>query len=164
MKTRYIFLWFLAAFILQSVFVLSFGIGGHAPNFILCVSIAFAFYYELGPALVFASVFGLLLDVNFSVLTGPSALILPVVVLAMEPLKDFFYKERLINVLMISLVGTVLYYGMQWAVIKLFKGAYSFMYMAGHIPMLLLMNTAVMLVLYFVLARRLIAIDRDKFI
>lgn len=164
MKNRYIFLWFLTAFLLQSGFVLNFGIMGLAPNFILCVTILFAFYYESSATLVFALVFGLLQDVNFSVLIGPSALILALIALAMNPLKNFFYKESMINVLMISSLGTIMYYGLMWLVIKTFKGIYTFAYMAKNLPALLVMNTLVMFVLYFVLAKRLIALDRKKYI
>ena len=164
MKHRYIFLWFLAAFLLQSGFVLNFGIMGLAPNFILCVTLVFAFYYDSSATLVFALIFGLLQDVNFSVLIGPSALILALIVLAMNPLKNFFYRESILNVLMISTIGSLMYYGLMWLVIKTFKGVYTFTYMAKGLPILLLMNILLMLVLYFVLAKRLIALNRKKFI
>lgn len=164
MKHRYIFLLFLAAFLLQSSFVLNFGFMGLAPNFILCMTILFSFYYEGNVVLVFPLIFGLLLDINFSILNGPSAIILALIALAMNPLKNYFYKESILNVLMISTIGTLMYYGLSWAVIRTFKGIYAFTYMAKNIPVLLLMNTLVMLVLYFAVAKRLIAIDRNKLI
>lgn len=164
MKHRYIFLWFLLAFILQSSFVLNFGIMGLAPNFILCLTVLFSFYYEGSVILVFALIFGLLQDINFSILIGPSATILVLIALAMKPLKNFFYRESIINILMISVIGTLMYYGLSWFVLKTFKGIYTFTYVAKNLPVLLVMNTAVMLGLYFILAKRLIAMDRKKYI
>lgn len=164
MKHPYVFLWFLAAFLLQSSLVLNFGFMGLAPNFILCVTIIFSFYHEGNITLVLALIFGLFLDVNFSVLTGPSALALVLIVWGTNPLKTFFYKESIFNLMLISLLGNLFYYGFTWFLIKIFKGIYTFTYMAKNLPILLVMNTGVILVLYFVLARRLIASERKTFL
>lgn len=163
MKYRNAFLFFLIGFLLQSTLVLSISIMGVTPNFILCMTVIFSFLYKGNQGLVFGVIFGLLQDIGFSTLTGPSAMIYFFIALLMGEIRHYLYRDSLLNLFLASAIGTGLYYPAHWLVLMVFKGSYSFLYMMKSLPLLFVYHFIVIVIFYIAVGKRSIRHPQDRY-
>ncbi|GAB1477006.1 hypothetical protein MASR2M70_18420 [Bacillota bacterium] len=163
MKYRNAFLFFLAAFLLQSTLVTSFGIMGITPNFILCMTVIFSFLYKGNQGLVFGVIFGLLQDIGFSILIGPSSMIYFFIALLMSEIRHYLYRDSILNLFFASAIGTGLYYPVHWLVLRVFRGNYRFVFMLKSLPLLFLFHFIIITVFYIAVGKRSIRHPRDRY-
>ncbi|HPO05398.1 MAG TPA: rod shape-determining protein MreD [Bacillota bacterium] len=163
MKHRTVLIFFIAAFLLQSTLVLNFNIAGITPNFILCMTVLFSFLYKGNQGLVFGVIFGLLQDIGFSILIGPSAILYFLIALLMSEIRHYLYRDSILNLFFVSIMGTGLYYVIYWLILMIFKSNYSFIYMIKGLPVLLVFNFIIMVVFYLAVGKRDIRYPRDRY-
>lgn len=162
MKYRYAVLLFLIAFLLQTVLAPQNSILGVSPDFILCLVIAMAFLYEGNSGVICGVLFGILTDLGFSPVIGPAALSYLVVGLFVAELRRFLYRDSLLNIIVATVSGTVLFYLLYWAILGVFGGAYHFVVMLRMIPLLLLFHTIANILFYFFIGKRSVRHPRDR--
>jgi rod shape-determining protein MreD len=163
MKYRNALLFFFIGFLLQSTFFLNFNIMGTTPNFILCLTVLFSFLYKGYQGIVFGIIFGLLQDIGFSILIGPSALVYFSIALIMGEVRHYLHRDSILNIFFASAFGTMLYYASSWVILMVFKGNYSFLYMAKNLPALFITHFAIMVVFYLIVGKRSIRYPKDRF-
>ncbi len=163
MKNRSAFIFFLVGFLLQSTLVQSFSIMGVTPNFLLCLTILFAFLYQGNQGIIFGLIFGLLQDIAFSVLIGPAAILYFLIALLMSEIRHYLYRDSILNLFFASCIGTGLYYLAYWLILMVFKENYSFLYMLKDIPILLGLHFIVMVIFYLTVGKRSIRHPQDRY-
>ncbi len=163
MKHGIVLIFFIAAFLLQSTLVLNFNIAGITPNLILCMTVLFSFLYNGNQGLVFGVIFGLLQDISFSILIGPSAILYFLIALLMSEIRHYLYRDSILNLFFVSAMGTGLYYVIYWLILMVFKSNYSFIYMMKGLPILLVFHFIIMVVFYLAVGKRHIRYPRDRY-
>ncbi len=156
MKYRYIFVAFLAAFLLQSTVIHNISLFGVAPNLILILVIASSFLFDEPHGIIFGIIFGLLQDIIFSDMIGISSACYFLVALAVTEAKRYLYRDNYLSVIFISIGGTLGYNMMYWAISGLFGGIHQFLYMLAKQPVSILYNTALLFMLYWIIVRKVI--------
>jgi rod shape-determining protein MreD len=162
-KRGYILLLFIAGFILQSTMMLYINLLGITPNIILCLVVLFSFVYEGNQGIIYGIVFGLIQDICFSVLIGPAAISYFLVALLMIEIKRFLHRDSMLNIFLASLIATATYYLINWGIIALFGGIYSFLYVAKGTVILLILNSITMIILYQLIGKRSIRYPQDRY-
>jgi rod shape-determining protein MreD len=163
MKYSSAFIFFLAGFLLQSTLALNISIAGITPNFLLCLTVLFSFLYKGNQGAVYGVIFGLLQDISFSILIGPSAMLYFLIALLMAEIRHYLYRDSILNLFFASAIGTVLYYTAFWLILMIFRGNYSFLYMIKNVPILLAFHFAVVVIFYLTVGKRSIRHPQDRY-
>lgn len=163
MKYSTAFIFFIIGFLLQSTLALNFSILGHTPNITLCLVILFSFIFQGKQGLVYGIVFGLLQDIGFSILTGPSALIYFAIGLLIGELRHYLYRDSILNLFIASTLGTGIYYLANWFILMIFRGNYSFFYMVKGLPTLLALHFVLIVILYIAVRKRSFRHPEDRY-
>lgn len=148
---------------LQSTLALNFNIAGVTPNFVLCLTVVFSFLYQGNQGLVCGVAFGLLQDIGFSILTGPSSLIYFLIAFVMSEVRHYLYRDSILNLFFASAIGTGLYYPLHWAILKVFKGSYDFLYMLRDLPVLFILHFIIIIIFYLTVGKRSNRYPEDRF-
>ncbi len=156
MKYRYGFIAFFTAFILQSTVLHNIAIFGTAPNLILALVIVFSFLFEELHGITFGILFGLIQDVFFSDLIGISSACYFLVALAITEAKRFLYRDNILSVIFISIGGTLMFNVIYWTISKVFGGIHLFTFMLAKQPVSILYNMTLILILYWIIVRKVI--------
>ncbi len=163
MKNITVFLLFLSAFLLQSTVFIHLRIIGIAPDLLLCLVVSIAFLFKENIVILLGVLFGLLQDVCFSPLIGPTAIALLILAVFTGYLKGILHKDSMISILIISLTGTVLYQLLCFSIMTVFGGNYAFTHVIMALPVLCGYNFAVMLIIYLTIGRRSIRYPQDRY-
>lgn len=162
MRYRAAALFFIAAYLIQSSALRGGGALGVAPDLILCLAVMFAFLYENRTGAVYGVLFGLVGDLAFSPVVGPSALGYLAVALLMGELRYYLYRDSLLNVGIATVAGTLVFYFIQWGILAVFGGTYHFLAMVGMLPLLLVFHLAVNVGFYLLVGRRSMRHPQDR--
>ena len=164
MKYRYAAGMFLAAFILQTTLLNVAGVFGATPNLLLCLVVILSFLYDDNNCgLVLGVVFGLLYDICFSEYVGIAALALFAVSLSVMLVNIVMNKEAVFSVVIISAASTVMYTLIYWWIMAMLGSSYSFVYMAKLLPVYILYNTTIVIMLYFLMIKKVIRHHYDRY-
>lgn len=164
MKYRYAICMFMAAFVIQTTLMNIVGVFGVTPNLLLCLVVIFSFLFdENNYGLVLGVVFGLLYDICFSEYTGIAALAFFVISLSIMLVNIIMNKEAVISVIIVSSAATVLYTLMYWSLMAMLGSSYSFTYMIKNLPFYILYNTAVVIILYYSMIKKVIRYHYDRY-
>ncbi len=162
MKYRYAIPLFIGAFLIQSTIMNHFTIFGKGPNLLLCLVILLPFFYEGYQGIILGVAFGLLEDICFSVLVGPTAMGFLVVGLLMKAIRRRLDWDSIVSVLSVAVVGTCSYYLIAWRIIALFIETYSFLYVLKGLFVLVVYDFVAMLIFYLVIGKRAVKHPQDK--
>ncbi len=163
MKYSSAFIFFLTGFLIQSTLALNFSIAGVTPNFLLCLTVLFSFLYKGNQGPVLGVIFGLLQDIGFSILIGPSAILYLLIALLMAEIRHYLYRDSILNLFFATAIGTGLYYTSFWLILMIFRGNYSFLYMLKDVPILLALHFAVAVIFYLTVGKRSIRHPQDRY-
>lgn len=163
MKYRYSFLWFFAAFILQSTVMNHFRIFEVSPNLVLCLVVIFSFLYEGYHGIVFGILFGFVSDISSAEIIGIAAVSNFAVALICIGMKRYFYKDSRISVVIVSLVGTAVYALLYWSINRMLGTGADFLYVMERQAVLLAYHIAVTLVIYRLVSRSVIKHRSDRY-
>ena len=156
MKYRFAIPLFLAAFLLQTTAMNHWKLFGVGPNLVLCSVIVLALFYSGWSGAVLGIVFGLLQDVCFSTIVGPSGLAYFIVFLLIRYFRNVFYRDSIFSVFCITAIGTVSGLLLDWGIVAVFSEVYSIISALELLPVLLGYNFAAVLIFYFVCGRRIL--------
>jgi len=164
MKYRYAICLFTAAFIIQTTLMNVVGIFGVTPNLLLCLVVIFSFLYvDNNYGLVLGVIFGLFYDVCFSEYTGIAALAFFIISLSIMLVNVATNREAVLSVLLVSAGATVLYTLIYWSIMSMLGSSYSFLYMIKKLPLYVLYNTAIVLILYYSMIKKVIRHHDDRY-
>ncbi|MGI6751357.1 MAG: rod shape-determining protein MreD [Anaerovoracaceae bacterium] len=154
MKYRYSIPLFIFAFLFQSTIMNQLKIFGVGPNLILCLVILLSFLYEENQGLVLGVIFGIIQDLSFGQIIGPSAMAYFVVGFAIKYLRIIFYRDNVLSVFLTTVVGTGLFTIVNWVINTIFLGTYALMYVAKMMPILMGYHFMFMVLFYLIRGRR----------
>lgn len=153
---------YLGAFLLQSTVGAAWPVFGVSGDLLLVLSILVPFCYGGWQGSVYGIIFGLLRDICFGVLIGPSALLYFVISLLVLVARQFFYGEKLIPITASVVLGTLFFCLADWAILQLFGQPYSFLVMLKGFPVLLLHELAGAAVFYWLIGRKAFHYPQDR--
>lgn len=162
MKHRILIPLIIVCFLLQGTFFSALPVFGVSPDLVLAVLLLLPLYYDGNQALWLGFVFGLLRDICFGIVIGPTAILYCVLALAVSLLRGRFYAEKFYTVPLVVLPGTVLFQVLYWGIMRLLRKPYAFGVMAKRLPALLVLELVWCTVLYLVIGRNARRFSRDR--
>lgn len=163
MRYAYAFLLCSIGYFLQSTVLIHLSVFGTAPNLMLCLILLLSFLYEGHCGIVLGIFFGLIQDLSFALIIGPSSLTYLLVALIMNELRRYLYRDSVLNILLASLIGTTTYYGINWSILAIFGGTYRIQNMLLELPILLGYHFIIMVMFYALIGRRSIRHPEDRY-
>ncbi len=163
MKYRYSFIIFFIGFILQSTIMNYFGIFHMSPNIILCLVVVVSFLYEGYHGILFGILFGIIHDICFAEIIGAAAISLFSVALICIEMKRYLYKDSLVSVTIVSIVGTTIYALLYWSINKILGNGVVFLYAMEKEAILLIYHILITLIMYHFVSRRVIKHRSDRY-
>lgn len=164
MKYRYAFLYFLAAFLLQSTVLIHFSVFGIAPNLVLCLTACFSFLYEKPYGMVMGVLFGLLLDLCFGPVIGVAALSLFLAALSLGFLRGYLYQESVLSMFFAALISTVVYEAVYFICLLVLGMGYQILYVLKYLPVLVIWHSLILIGIYFLTSRRMDKYPNDRYV
>lgn len=164
MKYRYAFLYFLAAFLLQSTVLIHFRVLGIAPNLVLCLVARFSFLYEKPYGMVMGILFGLLLDLCFGPVIGVAALAFFLTGLTLSFLRGYLYQESAISMFFAALISTLVYEAVYFICLLVLGMGYQILYVLKYLPVLIVWHSLILIGIYFLTARRMEKYPNDRYV
>ena len=164
MKYRYAICLFLTAFIIQTTLMNALSVFGATPNLLLCLVVIFSFLYDdKNYGIVLGIVFGLLYDICFAQYAGISALAFLVISIAIMLVSVVMSKEAVFSIIIIAASATCAYTLIYWGIMYMLGSNYSFLYMLGFLPLYVLYNTVIVIILYYLMIKKVIRHHKDRF-
>jgi rod shape-determining protein MreD len=164
MKYRYAVCLFLAAFIMQTTVLNIIGVFGVTPNLLLCLVVIFSFLYdEYNHGIILGVAFGLLYDICFSEYVGIAAMAFLIISLGIMLVNIVMNKEVVFSVIIVSVAATVLYTLIYWSLMAMMGSGYNFLYVAKYLPLYILYNVVVVIVLYYLMVKKVIKYHYDRY-
>lgn len=164
MNRKMMILIYLAAFLLKPVAdaILPGHIGN--GNLVFCLTAVLVFLYdEYVPIITIGTIFALMDDLVYGLYCGPEAISTLAVCVALIIAKQFFNNENYLNAFAILVISTWLSHTVEWAVYHAAGAAYTYGFTLRTLPGSVAVNTAVGMIVYFVLYNRERKKRYDKF-
>lgn len=163
MKLRYMILFFLAAFFLQSTVLNEISIFGVTPNLILCLVILFSFWYGGYQVMGLGIFFGLLQDLCLGELIGIAAICYLAVSIGILLTQHLLYRDSILSVFFLTLVSTAVYELLYWLIHTAMGGTAHILYALSILPLLILYNCAVTMFISLLFRRRMTKYPQDRY-
>ena len=135
---------------------------GAAPSLLLCAAVCFSWLYDANYGLVYAIVFGLLIDIQTQTLFGPTALILALCCVPAFLFRQYFNPERILPAIFASLAATPIYVFGLWGICHVFGSPADISLAAATLPGLLAAHALICIVLHISFVRTIIRHRRDR--
>lgn len=135
---------------------------GAAPSLLLCAAVCFAWLYSANYSLVYAFVFGLLIDIQTQTLLGPTALSLVLCCIPAYILRRQFNLERALPAVFAALAATLIYVFALWAICHASGAAAGILLTIRTLPGLLLSHAVICFLLHILFVRTIIRHRRDR--
>ena len=135
---------------------------GAAPSLILCAVVCFSWLYEEFYCLVYAVVFGLLLDIQVQSLFGVSGVAFVLSCIPAFLLRTQFNPERSLPLLISALAATPINTFVSWGVNHIFGAPASVILVLHTLPELFVSQAVICLLLHLLLVRTIIRDRRDR--
>lgn len=163
MKIRIAAIIFTFAFIIQGTLLNNLAFFGITPNLILCLLIAFTFFYEEETAIYIALVFGIISDISFSNIIGVSSLGYLLVGFLIVKFRPLLNKENILASVIFGALGTLVFNIFYWIFTNVNTNHYSLTYILRMQPIYIITNLIVMVLIYFVLINRVVRHRSDRY-
>ncbi len=155
---------FLAAFLTQTSLLNLFMIRGYTPHLILCLVVVLSFLYENRTyGIIFGAFFGLLYDICFSSVTGPTAICLVVVATLTLLIREYANIENIINMWIVATLSVMAYYLMSWVLFHLAGNPIGIVYILKKLPGEYIYSLIVITILYLILIRTAAKHRKDRY-
>jgi rod shape-determining protein MreD len=122
-----------------------------------------SFLYEGYYGIALGVLFGLIQDLSFALIIGPSSLSYLLVALLMSELRRYLYRDSVLNIFLASVIGTTTYYGIYWVILAIFDGIYRIEIILFELPALLGHHFIIMVLFYAMIGRRSIRHPEDRY-
>ena len=150
-------LWLIQTTLLWSVWPLA-----AAPSLLLCAAVCFVWLYDSWYGLVYALVFGLLIDIQTQNLFGVCAVSFVLAVLPAMGLRLIFNHERALPVIAAGLAATIICAFANWGINHVFGAPASVQLVLQTLPALLVSHAVICLLLHIVFVRTIIKHRKDR--
>ena len=135
---------------------------GAAPSLLLCAAVCFSWLYDSGYGLVFAIVFGLLLDIQTQILFGVNALALVLCCIPAFLLRMHFNPERALPCVFSALAATLINVFVVWGIWAVFGTPAGIVSVILTLPSLLISHAIICFILHISFVRTIIKHRRDR--
>ena len=135
---------------------------GAAPSLLLCAVVCFSWLYDANYGLVYAIIFGLIIDIQTQALIGPTALILVLCCAPVFMLRRYFNPERILPALFSTLPATPIYIFGLWGICRLFGAPADISLAAATLPGLLAAHAVIYVILHISFVNTIIRHRRDR--
>ena len=154
---------FVIAFLVQTSLLNVIMIKGYTPNLLLCLVVTLSFLYEDETyGIVLGAIFGVLYDICFSTVVGPTALCLVVVAAFILLVRELVNIENIINMWVVATISIAVYYVLNWLLIHLTGNPLGILYMLAKLPGEYIYSIIIITILYLILLRLSDRHRRDK--
>lgn len=155
---------FLVAFLIQPSLLNMISIKGYTPNLLLCMVVIFSFLYEEEIyGVVLGAAFGLLYDICYSSVIGPTPISLVLVALGIVLARQHANIENIVNMWVVSLFSFVSYYLMNWGLLRISGNPIGIMYVFDRIPWIIIYSMVVITIIYLILIRKVVRHHQDRY-
>ena len=155
---------FLIAFLIQPSLLHMINIAGYTPNLLLCLVVIFSFIYEDEMyGVVYGAAFGVLYDVCYSQVIGPTPIALTVVAICIILAREYANIENIINMWIVSIISFIAYYLMNWGLHRIAGNPIGIVYVFGKVPWIILYSMVVITIIYLILIRKVVKHHRDRY-
>lgn len=155
---------FLIAFLIQPSLLNMINIAGYTPNLLLCLVVIFSFIYEDEMyGVVYGATFGVLYDVCYSQVIGPTPIALTVVAICIILAREYANIENIINMWIVSIISFIAYYLMNWGLHRIAGNPIGIVYVFGKVPWIILYSMVVITIIYLILIRKVVKHHRDRY-
>lgn len=163
MNYRKAIVMFVIAFLVQTSLLNVIMVKGYTPNLLLCLVVTLSFLYEDETyGIVLGAIFGVLYDICFSTVVGPTALCLVVVAAFILLVRELVNIENIINMWVVATISIAVYYVMNWLLIHLTGNPLGILYMLVKLPGEYIYSIIIITILYLILLRLSDRHRRDK--
>ncbi|MEE0797417.1 MAG: rod shape-determining protein MreD [Anaerovoracaceae bacterium] len=155
---------FLIAFFIQPSLLNMINIGGYTPNLLLCLTVIFSFLYEkeyYGPLL--GAVSGLLYDICYSYVIGPTAIALLLTAVIVMALRQYANVENIISMWVVSVLSFLSYYLINWILYKITGSPEGILYALSHSVWTIVYSMAVITAMYILMIRKVDRYHKDRY-
>ncbi len=163
MKIRIAAIVFAVAFLIQGTLLNGLAFFGVTPNLILCLLIAFTFFYEDEAAIYLALIFGIISDICFSNIIGVSSLGYLIVGFLIVKLRPMLNKENILASIIFGTLGTLAFNLFYWVGTNVNMNQFDFMYILKMQPLYVIYNLIVMVLIYFTLINKVVRHRSDRY-
>jgi len=163
MKIRIVAIIFAVAFLIQGTLLNNFAFFGVTPNLILCLLIAFTFFYEDEAAIYVALVFGIISDICFSNVIGVSSLGYLLVGFLIVKFSPVLNKENILASIIFGALGTLVFNLFYWVATNVNTNQFDFTYILMLQPLYIICNLIIMVLIYFTLINRVVKHRSDRY-
>ena len=139
-------------------------IGGYTPNLLLCLTVIFSFLYEkeyYGPLL--GAVSGLLYDICYSYVIGPTAIALLLTAVIVMALRQYANVENIISMWVVSVLSFLSYYLINWILYKITGSPEGILYALSHSVWTIVYSMAVITAMYILMIRKVDRYHKDRY-
>ena len=155
---------FLIAFFIQPSLLNMINIGGYTPNLLLCLTVIFSFLYEkeyYGPLL--GAVSGLLYDICYSYVIGPTAIALLLTAVIVMALRQYANVENIISMWVVSVLSFLSYYLINWILYKITGSPEGILYALSHSVWTIVYSMALITAMYILMIRKVDRYHKDRY-
>ncbi len=155
---------FLITFFIQPSLLNMINIGGYTPNLLLCLTVIFSFLYEkeyYGPLL--GAVSGLLYDICYSYVIGPTAIALLLTAVIVMALRQYANVENIISMWVVSVLSFLSYYLINWILYKITGSPEGILYALSHSVWTIVYSMAVITAMYILMIRKVDRYHKDRY-
>ncbi|HZK87715.1 MAG TPA: rod shape-determining protein MreD [Anaerovoracaceae bacterium] len=163
MKIRIVAIIFTVAFLIQGTLLNNFAFFGVTPNLILCLLIAFTFFYEDESAIYVALIFGVISDICFSNIIGVSSLGYLLVGFLIVKFSPVLNKENILASIIFGTLGTLVFNIFYWGLTNVSTNQFDFTYILKLQPLYVICNLIIMVLIYFILINRVVRHRSDRY-
>lgn len=157
-------IFFLIAFLIQNSLLNMINIGGYTPNLLLCLVVIFSFLYEKDMyGLIYGAVFGLLYDVCYGYVIGPTPITLVIVAVAVLVLREYANIENIVSMWAVSIFSFVAYYLINWGLYRIAGIPLGLSYAFSNAVWVILYSLAVITLIYMVMIKRVVKHHNDRY-
>lgn len=163
MKLRYMILFFIGAFFLQSTVLNEIPLFSITPNLILCLVVLFTFWYGGYQPMGLGIAFGLLQDLCFGELIGIAPICYLVVSLGILLTQQLLYRDNILSVFFLTLVSTVVYELCYWLLHAAMGGTAHILYALSILPISIIYNCIITILIAFLFGRKMTKYPQDRY-
>lgn len=155
---------FLVAFLIQGSLLNLFSIAGHTPNLLLCLVIMLSFLYEDELyGLVFGAAFGIIYDVCYSVVIGPTPIALLIIAILVIGMRYYANVENTISMFVVSAIACILYYIINWGLYSIAGSPIGLGNVLISSAITIVYSLLVNYVIYKLLIKRVVKHHKDRY-
>lgn len=155
---------FLVAFILQGSLLNMFSIAGHTPNLLLAFVVILSFLYDKELyGIIFGAVVGVLYDMCYSYIIGPTPIALVVASICVIAMRYYANVENTVSMSVVSLISFIIYYGVNWCLYSIAGYPVGFGYAASNTVITMLYTLLVNIIVYKVLIKDVVKHHKDRY-